>query len=53
MARVLLPVAGAVVGFFTPIGAYGGWIIGSIAAGLVGTQTRRSVRVNETGPQTT
>lgn len=54
--RIVLPVAGAVIGFIWgggPAGAQWGWIAGSIAAGLVGSQTRRSVRVNETGSQTT
>lgn len=55
MARVVLPVVGAVVGFYFggATGAQYGWIAGSIVAGAVGTQTRRTVRVNETGAQTT
>ena len=53
MARVVLPIAGAIVGAFTPIGPYWGYVAGSILAGLVGSQTRTSVRINETGAQTT
>ena len=57
MARVVLPVVGAAAGYFlsggNPAGAQWGWMAGSIIAGAVGTQTRRSVRINETGAQTT
>ena len=57
MARVVLPVVGAAAGYFlsggNPAGAQWGWMAGSIIAGAVGTQTRKSVRVNETGAQTT
>lgn len=55
MARVALPIVGAVAGFFIggPTGAQYGWLAGSVAGALVGSQTRRSVRVNETGAQTT
>lgn len=52
MARVVLPVAGAIVGayFGNP---YAGYAIGSILAGVIGSQTRKNVRANETGAQTT
>jgi hypothetical protein len=53
MARVVLPIAGAIIGAFTPIGPYWGYVAGSVLAGLVGSQTRKSVRAQETGAQTT
>src|SRR5688500_1098034 len=52
MARVILPVVGAIVGAYFGSPQIG-WAIGSLAGALVGSQTRRNVRINETGAQTT
>lgn len=54
MARIVLPVAGAIVGGFYggPTGAQLGWAIGSAVAGAVDPQTVQGPRVGEVSQQT-
>jgi hypothetical protein len=54
MARVVLPIAGAAVGFMVggPTGAMIGWNLGSVAGGIVDPQVIQGPRIGEIPQQT-